>query len=86
MVKKKVSFNIQKEKGFFLDAQNEFMDINHASTFVGFLVFDKIPILEMPPSFDQSLPRKSTEKVSILKNFVKNCLSLVKDKYALEEL
>ena len=84
MVKKKVSFNIQKEKGFFLDAQNEFMDINHASTFVDISVFDDGSILDMPPSFHQSLRRKLTKKVSNLKIFFKICLALVKDKYALE--
>ena len=86
MAQNKVPFNIQKEKGVFFDVQNEFMDRNHASTFVDFLTFDNGPILEMPPSFDQSLQRKSTEKVSNLKIFFKSCLVLVKYKDALEEL
>ena len=40
----------------------------------------------MPLRFDQALPRKSTEKVSILKNFFKRCLSLGNDEDTLAEL
>ena len=85
-MQKKVPFDVQKEKGVFFSAQNEFMDRNRASIYADFLVFNDGLVIEMPPSFDQSLPRKLTENVSILKNFLKICLSLVKNKYSLVEV
>ena len=62
------------------------MDRNRPSTSTDFSVFDDEPILEMPPSFDQSFQGKSTEKVSKLKIFFKSFLTLIEDKYALQYL
>ena len=62
------------------------MDRNHASKSPDFPVLDDGPVIEIPPSFDQSFPRKLTKKVSISKNLSKICLALIKDKYALVEL
>ena len=60
MVQNIIPFHIQKEKGVFFDARNEFMKKNRASTSNYFLVFDDKPILDIPPSFDQKLTMKST--------------------------
>ena len=49
-------------------------------------MFDDGPIIEMPPSFNQSIPRMSIEKVSILKSLLKIYLALVKDEDVLAEL
>ena len=51
-IQKKVTFHVQKEKWVFFDAQNEFVDRNHTSTFVVPPVFDEGPIFDMLPSFD----------------------------------
>ena len=48
--------------------------------------FDEGPVIDMPSGFDRSIPKKSTEHVSILKNFLKCCLTLVKNEDALIEL
>ena len=70
--------DIQKEKELFLDARQEFIDINQALTSVA------LPpeILGMPQRFDQLFQKKPMGKVSKLKEFVKIFLSLIQDKYA----
>ena len=83
---KNVQFDVEKEKWIFFDAQHEFVDRNHASTSADFSVFDEGPIIDMPPSFDQSIPNRSKEKVNILKSLLKSCLALAKDEHALVDL
>ena len=62
------------------------MDRNCASNYVVPTVFDEYPIFNMTLSFDRSIAMKSTGRASILKNFLKICLSLVKDEDAMVEL
>ena len=45
---KKVSLNVQKEKGVFFDAHDEFININQELTSTIVLVLDDGLILEMP--------------------------------------
>ena len=59
------------------------MDMNHASTYVVPPVFNGSIVINMPPRFDQLILKKSTYEVSILKNFLKSCLALVKIENAL---
>ena len=86
MAENKLPFDIQKENDVFFYVQNNFMDWNCASMFFDILLFDDGPVLEIPPSFDQPLQRKTIEKVSNFKIFFKSCLSLVKYKDVMEEL
>ena len=79
-------FDVNKEKGVFFDARNGFVDINRTLTFVTPPMFDEGPVIDMPLSFDRSVPKKSTYQVIILKNFLKSCLTLVKNENDLVEL
>ena len=49
-------------------------------------IFHKGLVYAMSSRFGQSIPIKSSARVSALKIFLKLCLSLIKDEDALEEL
>ena len=57
-MKKKVKFDVYKEKEVLLDAWNELIDENQASTYVD--VLNEGPILEMPQILEQLFQKKHT--------------------------
>ena len=58
---KKAPFEVQNEKEVFLDAQQEFIDMNQASNSTA--TPPKGPILGILDRFDQLFRKKSTKKV-----------------------
>ena len=62
------------------------MDRNNSSTSVVPMIFDEGTVIDIPLRFDQPIPKKLTDQVSILKNFLKSCLELVENEDALVEL
>ena len=46
----------------------------------------KLPVYEMPPSFDSTSSPKSQGNVSTLKKFLESCLTLAKDYNTLAEI
>ena len=82
-----VPFGVQKGKGGFFEAQNDFMGrVNGASASNNPPLFDEGPVYDIPPHFDWSIPEKSMGEVSSLKNLSISYMALVKDKNALEYL
>ena len=86
MTQNKVSFDVQKEKGVFFDAHNEFIDRNQALSSTTVPILDNGTILEMPQIFDQLFERNTTKKVIKLNNLFKIYLVLMEDKYTLTKL
>ena len=69
---------MSKKNKVFLDACQEFLDIDKASTSTS--ISPEEPILEMLERFDQLFRKEPVEKVSKLKEFFKSCLELIQDK------
>ena len=63
----KVEFTVQREKEVFLDARPKFIEKNQASTSAPSL--PRRPIREIPEIFNHLFRKKSTGKVSKLKEF-----------------
>ena len=68
----KASLDVQQEKEFFLEAQQDFVDTNQLST--------SRQVRAMPEIFEQLIRRPPTKNVSKLKKFFKSYLALVHDK------
>ena len=78
MEKKKAPLDFWKEKEVFLDAPQEFVDINQLST--------SGQVRAMPKIFEQLIGRAPMKKVSKLKDFFKTSLALIHDKYDVTKL
>ena len=69
---------IQKQKEVLWDVQSEFIRSKVPST--------STEVKEMPKRFQGIFQKKVPPKVSKLRTFLSNCLTLMKDKYAIAEL
>ena len=75
--------SMSKKKEVFLDAHQEFLNIDKASTSTS--ISPEGPILEMLERFDQLFRKEPVEKVSKLKEFFKSCLAIIQDKDVVAE-
>lgn len=76
----------KSRKGYF-SRPVEFMDKNNGASIANApLVFNEGLVYDMPHNFDWSIPKKSSGKISALKNFWRSCLALIKYEYSLKEL
>ena len=73
--KKKVTFDIATKKDTFFDAKNE---IKRNPS--------KLPIIDMPSTFDPSLETLPSRQHGTLRNLFESCLSLARDSDALVNL
>jgi hypothetical protein len=49
-------------------------------------VYDRPPVFDMPPTYDHLMTKRTVEKVSTLKSFLKSFLELMKDETKLNAL